>query len=69
MDELHEDTDVVITPAQIAATRKLIDKADDIHALKTIYDSLVKLAQEIAEAVSLAEAKLCELAQKNKPYE
>ena len=68
MDEPDEDTNVVITPAQVAAIRKLIDETDDLHALKTIYDSLLVLGQEIGKIVLLAEMKLSELAQKNKPY-
>lgn len=64
-NEPDEDTNVVITPAQVAAIRKLIDETDDLHALKTIYDSLLVLGQEIGKIVLLAEMKLGELAQKN----
>ena len=64
MNEPDEVTNVVDTPAQVAAIRKLIDETDDLHALKTIYDSLLVLGQEIGKIVLLAEMKLGELAQK-----
>ena len=60
-----KDTYVVITPAQVTATRKLIEETSDIHTLKTIHDSLLALAQEIGKVVLLAEMKIGELAQKN----
>ena len=64
IDEPDEDTNAFITPAQVAAILKLIDETDDLHALKTIYDSLLALGQEIGKIVLLAEMKLSELANK-----
>lgn len=55
----------IVTPEKIIALRELVTETDDLHALKTIHDSLLALEKEIGKIVLLAEMKIGELAQKN----
>lgn len=51
----------IIKPEQFTAIRELINQTDDRQTIKEIRDSLLKLAREISEIVTLTEAKIGEL--------